>query len=111
MHHRVRRELESAEINRRITDEAVKEAQERVDRLRATEHEELRKIKKKFKEDLSRARKEIRQTLDALEQDKALIKVREAKERIHTIEAALNQQTQDLTEICLLYTSPSPRDS
>ena len=44
MHHQVRRELESAEINKRVADEAAKEAQGRVDHLRATEHEELRKI-------------------------------------------------------------------
>ncbi len=99
MHHRVGRELESAEINRRVTGEAVKEAQERVDRLRATEHEELRKIKKKFKEELSRARIKIHQTLDSLKQDQTLIKVREAQEHVHTIEAELNQQTQDSSGI------------
>ena len=99
MHHRVSRDLESAEINNRVADEVAKEAQGRVDHLRATEHEELRKIKRKFKEEMSRARTEIRQTLDALKEDKTLIKVREAKERVHAIEAELNQQTQDPSEI------------
>ncbi len=95
MHHRVRVELDIAETLRRQTEEAATEAQERVDRLRTTEQEELRKIKKKFKEELARARTEIRQTVEALKQDKTLVKARETKERVYAIEEELNRTTQD----------------
>lgn len=95
MHHRLRVELDTAETLRRQTEEVATEAQERVDRLRATERDELRKIKKKFKEELARARIEIRQTVDALKQDKTLVKAKEAKERVQAIEGELNRITQD----------------
>ncbi len=95
MHHRLRVELDTAETLRRQTEEAATEAQERVDRLRTTEREELKKVKKKFKEELARARTEIRQTVDALKQDKTLVKAKEAKERVHAIEEELHRHTQD----------------
>jgi DNA mismatch repair protein MutS2 len=95
MHHRLRQELESAEGHRRTAEEAAKEAQERLDRLRTTEREELQKVKKKFKEELARARTEIRETVDALKQDKTLVKAKEAKERVHEIEEDLDRLTQD----------------
>ena len=60
-----------------------------------TEREELRKVKKKFKEELARARTEIRQTLDILKQDKTLVKAKEAKQRVSEIEGELNRHTQD----------------
>jgi len=95
MHHRLRQELEDAEIHRHTAESAAAEIQERVDRLRTTEREELRKVKKKFKEELARARTEIRQTLDTLKQDKSLVKAKEAKQRVSDIERELIRNTQD----------------
>ena len=95
MHHRLRQELEDAETHRHTAESAAVEIQERVDRLRMTEREELRKVKKKFKEELTRARTEIRHTLDALKQDKSLVKAKEAKQRVSDIEGELIRNTQD----------------
>ena len=95
MHHRLRVELDTAETLRRQTEEVAIEAQERVDRLRTTEREELRKVKKKFKEELARARTEIRQVVDALKQDKTLVKAKEVKAHVHAIEEELYRTTQD----------------
>ena len=95
MHHRLRQEVETAETNRRRTEEAAREAQERLDRLRATERDELQKIKKKLKDELSRARTEIRQTVDALKQDNTLVKAKEAKVRVHEIAEELERLTHD----------------
>jgi len=95
MHHRLRQELEDAETHRRMAESAATEIEERVNRLRTTEREELRTVKKKFKEELGRARTEIRQTIDALKQDKSLVKAKEAKQRVSDIEGVLIRNTQD----------------
>ncbi|MCH7614133.1 MAG: endonuclease MutS2 [Nitrospinae bacterium] len=95
MHHRLRQELEDAETHRHTAESAAAEIQERVDRLRTTEREELRKVKKTFKEELTRARTEIRQTLDTLKQDKSLVKAKAAKQRVSDIEGELIRNTQD----------------
>lgn len=95
MHHRLHQELESAEGHRRTAEEQAAEVQERVERLRSTEREELRKVKKKFKEELARARTEIGQTLDALKQNKSLVKAKEAKQRVSDIEGDLIRNLQD----------------
>lgn len=94
MHHRLRQELEEAQTQRRAAEEAATEVQERVDRLRATEREELRKVKKKFKDEFVRARSEIQQTLEVLRKDKSLVKAKEAKNHVFAIEEELSRNIQ-----------------
>ena len=95
MHHRLRQELEDAECHRRTAQSASIEVQERAARMRATEQEELRKVKKKFKEEFARARVEIRQIMDALKAEKTLVKAKEAKQRMGEVDSELLKNIQD----------------
>jgi len=93
MHHRLRQELEDAEKHRQNAEQSFSEIQDRLAQLRATERDEVRKIKKKFKEELTRARTEISQVLTHLQQNKTLMKAREAKQQVQNIEMELSHNT------------------
>ncbi len=74
------------------TERLAGEAREAAERLRLTEREERKGVKKKLTEELLRARAQVRAVLDGLKQERTLIKAKEAKQKLTEIDAHLQER-------------------
>ncbi|BCA56235.1 MutS2 protein [Nitrospira sp. KM1] len=93
---RLSADLASAVNAREEADTAVRLAKEQLARLEATDKEQRKDFRKKLQEQFSRARAEVQATVDEVKRDQRLIKAREAKQRLHALEA---QATSELVPI------------
>ncbi len=67
-------------------ERSARETSEVADRLRHSEREERKSVKKKLTDELLRARAQVQDILDGLKGERTLIKAREAKQRLAEIE-------------------------
>ncbi len=67
-------------------ERSAREASEIADRLRQSEREERKGVKKKLADELLRARAQVQDILDGLKGERTLIKAKEAKQRLAEIE-------------------------
>lgn len=84
---------------REDTERAAQEATEVADRLKSTERDEQKRVKKKWTEELLRARTEIHTILDNLKQEQTLIKTTQAKSQLGQLDEVVRKQ----------FTSPDTR--
>jgi DNA mismatch repair protein MutS2 len=71
------------------TERAAKEAAEVADRLRSTEREEQKRVKKKWTDELLRARAEIHTVLEGLKQEQSRSKAQQAKLQLGDVDAVI----------------------
>ncbi len=71
-------------------EESAREAREIADRLRASEREEKKGMKRKLTEDLLRARAEVQAILEELKRDRTLIKAKEAKRQLAEVDTRVS---------------------
>jgi DNA mismatch repair protein MutS2 len=74
------------------TERAAQEAAEVADRLRTTEREEQKRVKKKWTDELLRARAEIHTVLEGLKQEQSLNKAKQAKLQLGQVDEVLRTQ-------------------
>jgi DNA mismatch repair protein MutS2 len=74
------------------TERAAQEAAEVADRLRSTEREEQKRVKKKWTDELLRARAEIHTVLEELKQEQSRSKAQQAKLQLGYVDAVIRQQ-------------------
>jgi len=80
-------DLAGAVAARGEAEAAAQQAKDQLARLEATEREERKGIKKKLQEQFSRARAEVRATVEEVKREQKLIKAKEAKQRLIELEA------------------------
>jgi DNA mismatch repair protein MutS2 len=89
LHRKQRRLIENIEQTTEARAEAertAREARERLAQLEAVELSERKEIRKKLREQFSRARTEVQATLDALKREQGLIRAKETKQRLIDLE-------------------------
>ncbi|MEP6887452.1 MAG: endonuclease MutS2 [Nitrospirales bacterium] len=74
------------------TERAVQEAAEVADRLRSTEREEQKRVRKKWTDELLRARAEIHTVMESLKQEQSLSKAKQARLHLGQVDAVIRQQ-------------------
>ena len=97
-HQALREELEQARTQRESADREAAEARTIAERLRSTEREEIRKIKKKFRDELASARVEIRRISESLQRQKTWTQAQDAQHRLQRVEDSMNQRTRTSLE-------------
>jgi DNA mismatch repair protein MutS2 len=85
-------DTERAGVLRAEAERSAQEAAEITDRLRATEREEQKRIRKVLTEELMRARADVQAVLEGLKRERTLHKAKEAKQRVAEIEAQAGPQ-------------------
>ncbi len=93
-HQELKEALEKAQAQREVADRDATEAHTIAERLRTIERNEIKKMKKKFREDLAAARMEIRRIIESLHRQRTWPHAQEAQHRLQHIQASVNQQTQ-----------------
>lgn len=73
-------------------EQATREAAEIVERLKASEREERKRVKKKLTDELLHARAEVQAVMESLKTEKTLVRARAAKERLAQVEQASRAQ-------------------
>ena len=73
-------------------ERAAQEAAEVADRLKSTERDEQKRVKKKWTDELLRARAEIHAILENLKQEQTLIKTTHAKSRLGQLDEVISKQ-------------------
>lgn len=91
-HRQLKEELEEARTLREIAGRDATEAQVIAERLRSVERDEIKKMKKKFREELATARAEIRRITESLQRQRTWSHAQEAQHLLRQAEAAVNQQ-------------------
>ena len=74
------------------TERAAQEAAEIADRVRSTEREEQKRLKKKWTDELLRARAEIHTILEGLKQEQSVSKAKQAKLQLGDVDEMINRQ-------------------
>ena len=74
------------------TERAAQEAADVADRLKSTEREEQKRLKKKWTDELLRARAEIHAILDGLKQEQSLSRAKQAKLQLGHVDEMLSKQ-------------------
>ena len=74
------------------TERAAQEAADVADRLKTTEREEQKRLKKKWSDELLRARAEIHAVLEGLKQEQSLTKAQQAKRQLGQVDEVIRQQ-------------------
>ena len=97
-HQALKEELEEARTQRETADREAGEARTIADRLRSAEREEIKKMKKKFREELVAARAEIRRITESLQRQKTWTHAQDAKRLVQRVEDSVNQQTRTSLE-------------
>lgn len=92
-HQALKEELEQARTQRECADREAAEARTIAERLRFTEREEIRKMKKKFRDELANARAEIHRITESLQRQKTWTQAQEAQHRLQRVEDSMNQHT------------------
>jgi DNA mismatch repair protein MutS2 len=80
-------DTERARALRAEAERATRDAAEIAERLRVTERDEHKRIKRKLTDELMRARAEVQRALDELKRDRTLPKTKEVKQRVAEIES------------------------
>ncbi len=91
-HRQLKEELEEARTLREIAGRDATEAQVIAERLRSVERDEIKKMKKKFREELATARAEVRRIAESLQRQRTWRHAQEAQHLLRQAEAAVNQQ-------------------
>lgn len=97
-HQALKEELEQARTQRKSADHEAVEARTIAERLRSTEREEIRKMKKRFREELANARAEIRRITESLQGQRTWTQAQEAQHRLQRVEDSMNQHTRTTLE-------------
>jgi len=92
-HQELKEDREVARTQRDTADREAEEARAIADRLRSVEREEIKKMKKKFREELAAARAEIRRITESLQRQRTWTHAQEAKGLIQRVADTVNQQT------------------
>ena len=74
------------------TERAAQEAADVADRLRSTEREEQKRLKKKWTDELLRARAEVHAVLEGLKQEQSLGKAKQAKLQLGQVDEVMRKQ-------------------
>ena len=96
---RVEQDRESARELRVEAERAAREAQELADRLRVTERDERKRIKKTLTDELLRARAQIQEVLESLKRERTVINARQAKQDVAAIEEEVRPRLSPSAEI------------
>ena len=97
-HQALQEEWEQARTQRESADREAAEARTIAERLRSTEREEIRKMKKTFREALANARAEIRRITESLQRRQTWTHAQEAQHRLQRVEDSMNQHTRPTLE-------------
>ena len=97
-HQALKEELEKARTQRETADREAEEARTIAERLRSAEREEIKKMKKKFREELAAARAEIHRITESLQRQRTWTQVQETQRRVQRVEDSVNQQTRTTLE-------------
>ena len=97
-HQVLKEELEQARTQRKNADHEAAEARTIAERLRSTEREETRKMKKRFREELANARVEIRRITESLQRQRTWTQAQEAQHRLQRVEDSMTQHTRTTLE-------------
>jgi DNA mismatch repair protein MutS2 len=89
---RLEEETEKIALLKAETKRAAHEAGEVADRLRSTEREERKRVRKKWTDELLRARAEIHTVLQGLKQEQSLSKAKEAKLQLEQVDEGVRKQ-------------------
>lgn len=73
-------------------EQATRETAEVAERLKSTERDERKGVKKKLADELLRARAQVQEVLDGLKGERTLVKAKEAKQRLAEIEERTRAQ-------------------
>lgn len=92
-HQGLKEELEEARTQRESADRDATEARSIAERLRSVEREEIKKMKKKFREELAAARAEIRRITESLHRQRTWSHAQEAQHLLQDVEASVSQHT------------------
>ncbi len=84
---RLDEDLARIETLKADAEQAARQAAEIEERLRLSEREERKSVKKKLTEDILKARAEVQAVVESLKGERTLVKAREAKQRLAEIEA------------------------
>ena len=91
-HQALKEELDEVRTQRESADREAAEARTIAERLRSAEREEIRKMKKKFREELAVARAEIRRVTESLQRQNTWTHAQEAKRLVQRVEESVTQQ-------------------
>jgi len=97
-HQVLKEELEEARTQRETAGREAEEARTIAERLRSVERDEIKKMKKKFREELAAARAEIRRITESLQRQRTWSHAQEAKGLIQRVADTVNQQTRTSLE-------------
>jgi len=97
-HQALKEELEEARTQRETADREATEARTIAERLRSVEREEIKKMKKKFREELASARVEIRRITESLQRQRTWTHAQEAQHLLQHVEDSVNEQTRTSLE-------------
>ena len=92
-HRELKEELDEARTQRETAGREAAEAQTIAERLRSIERDEIKKMKKKFREELATARAEVRRITESLQRQRTRSHAQEAQRLLHQAEATINQHT------------------
>ena len=92
-HQELKEELDEARTQRETAGREAAEAQTIAERLRSIERDEIKKMKKKFREELATARAEVRRITESLQLQRTWSHAQEAKDLIQRVADTVNQQT------------------
>ena len=92
-HQELKEEREVARTQRESADRDATEAHAITERLRSVEREEIKKMKKKFREELATARAEIRRITESLHRQRTWTHAQEAQHQLQRVEDSVSQHT------------------
>ncbi len=97
-HQELKEEREVARTQRESADRDATEAHAITERLRSVEREEIKKMKKKFREELATARAEIRRITESLHRQRTWTHAQEAQHQLQRVEDSVSQHTRTSLE-------------
>lgn len=97
-HRRLAEDQAAASYLRGEAEQSAREARDIADRLRLCEREERTGIKKKLTNEILRARAHVQDILDELQRDRTLMKAKDAKRRLATVEAQVQARVRPSSE-------------
>ena len=92
-HQELKEDREEARTQRESADRDATEARAITERLRSVEREEIKKMKKKFREELATARAEIRRITESLQRQRTWTHAQEAQHQLQRVEDSVTQHT------------------
>ena len=92
-HQELKEDREEARTQRESADRDATEAHAITERLRSVEREEIKKMKKKFREELATARAEIRRITESLPRQRTWTHAQEVQHQLQRVEDSVTQHT------------------